>query len=103
SFLNKADLGILASLSEGLPLALLEYGRAGLPVICTDVGECSEVIGQEGTIVPSKKPEVMSEAMINYLKHSDLLEKHSKNFQENVRCYYSEQVIIPQVLHMFGQ
>src|SRR5690606_14684968 len=30
--LKQADLGVLSSRSEGLPLALLEYGMAGLPV-----------------------------------------------------------------------
>ena len=38
-------MGVLSSASEGLPLALLEYGRAGLPVVCTDVGNVSEVVG----------------------------------------------------------
>src|SRR5690606_31080161 len=45
--LKQADLGVLSSRSEGLPLALLEYGIAGLPVVCTAVGQCREVVGNE--------------------------------------------------------
>lgn len=44
-FLYSADIGILSSKSEGLPVALLEYGLAGLAVISTDVGQCSDVLG----------------------------------------------------------
>lgn len=43
--LCSADLGVLASTSEGLPLALLEYGCAALPVVCTSVGQIPDVVG----------------------------------------------------------
>lgn len=43
--LFSADIGVLTSKSEGLPVALLEYGCAGLPVIATQVGQCGEVLG----------------------------------------------------------
>ena len=44
SVLEQCDIGVLASSSEGLPMALLEYGRAKLAVVVTDVGYCSEVV-----------------------------------------------------------
>ena len=44
-FLNsKHTIGVLASKFEGLPVALLEYGLAKLPVVITDVGECNKVV-----------------------------------------------------------
>jgi len=45
SLLAGADCGVLSSVSEGLPVALLEYGMAELPVVVTDVGQCAEVVG----------------------------------------------------------
>jgi glycosyltransferase involved in cell wall biosynthesis len=42
--LFKADIGVLTSTSEGLPVSLLEYGLAGLAVVVTDVGQCPAVI-----------------------------------------------------------
>jgi glycosyltransferase involved in cell wall biosynthesis len=44
--LINCDIGIISSVSEGLPLALLEYGQAGLAVISTNVGECPGVLDQ---------------------------------------------------------
>lgn len=49
-----SDIAILTSESEGLPLALLEYGIHSKAVICTDVGDVSDVIhsGKNGYLVP---------------------------------------------------
>ena len=41
--LRACSIGVLSSLGEGLPLALLEYGIAGLPTVATRVGQCAEV------------------------------------------------------------
>lgn len=45
SLLAGADCGVLSSVSEGLPVALLEYGMAALPVVVTNVGQCNKVVG----------------------------------------------------------
>ena len=45
ALLAKADCGVLSSSSEGLPVSLLEYGMAALPVVVTDVGQCAMVAG----------------------------------------------------------
>lgn len=43
-FLEKAHIYLSSSSSEGLPLALVEAAAAGLPILCNDVGGCSEVV-----------------------------------------------------------
>lgn len=44
-----ADLALLTSVSEGMPVALIEAQMAGLPVLCTDVGSAGEVVLHEET------------------------------------------------------
>ena len=44
-----ADFALLTSVSEGMPVALIEAQMAGLPVVCTDVGSTSEVVANEQT------------------------------------------------------
>ncbi|APZ43397.1 GT4 family glycosyltransferase PelF [Acidihalobacter ferrooxydans] len=47
--LPKIGVLVLSSISEGLPLSVLEGFSAGLPSVTTDVGACSELIyGREG-------------------------------------------------------
>lgn len=65
SLLSKADCGVLSSSSEGLPVALLEYGMAALPVVVTDVGQCSEVVGngQYGKVVATSDAQGLAEEL----------------------------------------
>lgn len=53
-FLELADIGLLCSESEGFSNALIEYMRAGLPVVCTDAGGNPEAVadGETGFLYP---------------------------------------------------
>jgi glycosyltransferase involved in cell wall biosynthesis len=52
--MSAADIFVLPSLNEGLPMAMVEAMSAGLPVIVTAVGSIPDVIddGEEGYLVP---------------------------------------------------
>jgi polysaccharide biosynthesis protein PelF len=43
--MNEIDVMMLTSVSEALPLVILEAGAAGIPCIATDVGACRELLG----------------------------------------------------------
>jgi len=55
-YLNTSNIFILASLWEGLPIALLEAMACGLPAVATNVGGTSEIIedGVSGFLVEPK-------------------------------------------------
>lgn len=65
ALLAAADLFVLASLWEGLPLALLEAMAAGLPSVVTAVGENPEVIegGKSGILIPPADEVALSAAV----------------------------------------
>ena len=47
--MKKIDFTLLTSLSEGLPLSVLESMAASRPCVTTDVGCCRELLeGREG-------------------------------------------------------
>ena len=74
AILAACDIGVLSSLSEGLPLALLEYAAAGLGIVATDVGQCASVIdnGRAGILVPPADPERLADALLALLQSVDV-------------------------------
>jgi glycosyltransferase involved in cell wall biosynthesis len=60
-----ADLFLMSSAWEGMPIALLEASMAGLPFIATDVGGCAEVarLCGNGLIVPPGDAAAFSDAL----------------------------------------
>ena len=47
--LNQSNVGLLTSTYEGFPVTLLEYGRANVLVVCSNVGYCSQIIRNDET------------------------------------------------------
>lgn len=100
SILRQGDLGVLSSSSEGLPVALLEYGRAGLPVVCTNVGQCEEVIGSFGKLVEPEEPNALTKVLLQYVNNEQQRIEDARNFKQKVLSEYSEEKIIPQVIRL---
>jgi len=63
--LAAADLFVLPSLSEGLPLALLEAMFTGCPIVASDVGEVATSLGrgEAGVLVPPGDPAALAAAL----------------------------------------
>jgi glycosyltransferase involved in cell wall biosynthesis len=101
SLLHQADLGILSSRSEGLPVALLEYGIAGLPVVCTNVGKCAEVIGQNGRIVEANDPKALANGIRFYLENKEKMKLDAENFRVSVMENYSQKAVIKKILGFY--
>jgi glycosyltransferase involved in cell wall biosynthesis len=74
-YLAAADVGVLASMSEGFPNAILEYMAAGLPVVSTDVGGVAELLGENGECgyrVPAGAPAAMADRLVVLLASPEL-------------------------------
>jgi glycosyltransferase involved in cell wall biosynthesis len=63
--LGTAEIFVLATRSEGLPLSILEAMATGLPVIASNVGGVAELVidGKTGLLVPPGDPEALAAAI----------------------------------------
>ena len=100
AILPRFDIGVLSSISEGLPLALLEYCQAGLPVIVTNVGQCAEIVGDSGKVIPSNNQQALIEAILNFNLVSPI---DSEKFENKTIKKYSEKQILVEVLQILNQ
>lgn len=99
----QADLGVLASRSEGLPLVLLEYGIQGLPVVCTDVGQNKEVVGDFGKLVPPGNPDLLGRAMEAYFLQPDLRGRDAQEFRHHITKNYSAKSVLPEIMQFYRE
>jgi glycosyltransferase involved in cell wall biosynthesis len=103
AILRASAVGVLSSLAEGLPLALLEYGAAGLPVVCTDVGQCREVLdnGRAGLLVPAGDSVVLAHALANLLQDDSKKHLLGAQLQQHVAIRYSSSTVLRQVMDIY--
>ncbi|MFK8059425.1 MAG: glycosyltransferase [Polaribacter sp.] len=103
NILQQVTIGVLSSKSEGLPLSLLEYGLAKLPVIVTNVGECAKVVynNKSGFVVDSGDFLSFSEKL-NELVNSDTMKNRFKeNFNKTIINKYSKEAFMNTVLKLY--
>lgn len=74
AFLRQLDLFVLPSLSEGLPMALLEAMAAAVPVLSTTVGGIPDILdhGQAGVLVSPGDVPALAAAMLELIQDRDL-------------------------------
>jgi L-malate glycosyltransferase len=83
-FLRTLDVAVLCSSSEGSPNSIMEYMAAGLPVVCTDVGGCGELIDHEqnGLLVAPGNVGQLADAIARLLDNRELASRMGANARE---------------------
>ena len=103
SLLQQADLGVLSSRSEGLPLALIEYGIAGIPVVCTDVGKCAKIINGNGQLVPIEDPKAFAQKIAYYQINQEQMQKDAIKFNISVSKIFTEKDILKEIVAFYQE
>lgn len=98
--LNQSDIGILTSASEGLPVALLEYGLQPLPVVVTAVGELPSIIndGVNGWLVPSNDAASFYKVLITLISDRLMRNRMALALQQTVSEGYSSKVVLQKYI-----
>ena len=79
-YLNEADIFVLPSLWEGMPITLIEAMATGLPIVAAKVGGIPDMIenGFSGLLVEPDEEQISS-ALIRLISDINLREKLGKN------------------------
>jgi glycosyltransferase involved in cell wall biosynthesis len=95
-----ADIVLLTSDSEGMPLTLIEGQMAGVPAIATDVGSVSEIVGNEVTgFVTSTQLDQIASSLARLLGDSMLRSTMAKNSRARaVKKFSIEKMVESHIL-----
>lgn len=101
--IKACDVAVLSSISEGLPLVLLEYGSLRLPAVCTAVGQCAEVLdeGRAGILVPPSSPEALAKELVGLLGSPAKRKQLGDLLYDRVESFYGATAIIDQLVKVY--
>ncbi|AOG24326.1 GT4 family glycosyltransferase PelF [Acidovorax sp. RAC01] len=99
----RIGLVVLSSISEALPLVILEGYAAGVPTISTDVGSCRQLIeglseedralGPSGSVVGIADPQALADAAIALLADPEAWQRASTAAIARVERYYTDTMM----------
>lgn len=91
----RADVVLLPSYFEGMPICLLEAGVYGLPSIASRVGAIPELIVDKlnGLLIPPGDSGALAEAMKFYLGNPGEIRRHGAQALGRLEAYKPENVI----------
>lgn len=101
--LSCCDVAVLPSLAEGCPLALLEYGLAGLASVATPVGQVPEVTdqGAAALLIDPLDEITMGTAIVDLLVDQQRRAELGARLESVVRRRYSADAVVPAILDAY--
>jgi polysaccharide biosynthesis protein PelF len=89
--MREADVVLMTSISEGLPMAVLEAMAQGRPVVATGVGGVPEVLRGCGIVVPSGDVARLASGVATLLRNPAFAERLGRRAYARVRDRYTQR------------
>lgn len=100
-----ADVVVLPSLAEGLPLAVLEAMAASRPVVATAVGDVPDAVrgGETGILVQPKDPRALAEAIGSIVGDRAFATRLGVAARAHVHRCFSASQMVADVTAVYGE
>lgn len=101
NILSQSDIAILTSQSEGLPVALLEYGLHKKAVVVTHVGEMPMIVqhGKNGFVVDSNESDLFYQSVVDLITNEKLRSDFGKALYETIQKDYTAESVMKKYLN----
>jgi colanic acid/amylovoran biosynthesis glycosyltransferase len=106
SLMESSSLLLMPSLEEGIANVVVEAMAVGLPVLSTDCGGMEEVIqnGLNGWIVPSRNPNAMAQAIVDFINKSNKeIETIRFSARQKIEIQHSEEKMVNDMIHLYNE
>jgi|SRR5712664_277431 len=99
------DLFVLASVDEGMPMAILEALAAERAVVATRVGAVEKLIipGETGLLVEARDVPALRDAMLLCLRNQSFARELGRRGEVHVRKYFSAERMAKRYLAVYEQ
>ena len=103
TLLEAADMYVQPSLVEACPMAILEAGAIGLPVVASAVGGIPEMVqeGRTGLLVPPQEPKPLAHALTTLLGDSELRAAMGEAGRERVYEFFTRDRMVSETLAVY--
>ena len=104
-WLVSADIVVLPSYREGIPLSLLEAASFEKPIITTDTPGCKEIVKNRvnGILVPPGDSSSLESAMKYLLNNRDIWEKMGREGRQLVLDKFDEKLIVKEMVDLYNK
>jgi len=110
----KISINTLTSISEGMPLSVLEGFAAGVPAVTTDVGSCFELIygglndedkrlGSAGFVCKVANAKDLAQRYIQLLEDEELWKSCQKVALERVNRFYTQELFFENYKKLYKE
>lgn len=91
AILKQSSIGLITSHSEGLPVALLEYGNFGIPVVSSSVGDIINVIKHQinGILIPNFEVINFYRGIVDLIDNYELRKELGENLKNEIKKNYT--------------
>jgi glycosyltransferase involved in cell wall biosynthesis len=103
-WLAAADLVVLASAREGMPLSLLEAMEVGRPIVATAVDGVPELLAEDaGLLVPAGAVEQLAAALRRVLGDGELRQRLAQRARERFVRHYRRDQMLERTLGLYRE
>lgn len=105
NLLRSCDVFVLPSLSEGLPVSVIEAMAAARPVVATDIEGTDEIVvdGETGCLVPPSDPAALGRAIAGLLDDPRKAARLGAAGQERVEALFSVGVMLSRLQALYDE
>lgn len=93
----------ISSLTEGLPIALLEAMEARVPIVATRVGGIPEVLqnGEAGLLIGPSQPQALTESLIYLFQNDEAVDQIVRTAYQKLISQFSVEAMAMRYLRVY--
>lgn len=103
--MRHADIFMLSSIAEALPVSAMEAQASGLPVIATDVGSVYQIVedGESGLLVPPGDSRELKKAIIYLIDNQTRWADMGLRGRKIVEARYDRYILCTELMDVYRQ